>query len=101
MAFNYGISSHLIHKDAIALKIIQDRVFREENRRNAVELAHGCRMISDIFSFSTMRSTLFYKVQKEDAKRLRNLLEMQQPFLQELKDAIQAWHDIEYENPST
>lgn len=96
MAFNYEVSSHLIHKDATALKIIRDRVFREEERQKAIEIAHCARMINDIFSLSALRAMFFYKVQKEVAQPLDNLLGIQRPFLEEIHQSIQAWHDIEY-----
>ena len=100
MTFNYGLSSHLIHKDATALKLAWDRVFREDDRRNALELAHGTRMLSDIFTFSSLRTMLFYKVQKEDTKTLKNILENQRPYLEEIEQAFRKWHDIEYRNQS-
>lgn len=99
LQFNYGISSHLLHKDAVALKIIWDRLFRDKARRDAVELAHAARMISDVHSLSAVRLLLFYKIQKTDTATARELAQADHQFLNEMRTAVQAWHQIEYNQP--
>ena len=45
---NYGLSSHVLHQDADGVVAVWERGLREPHRREAVELAHAGRMISDL-----------------------------------------------------
>ncbi|MEC0234844.1 DUF5677 domain-containing protein [Paenibacillus kribbensis] len=55
MFHGYGIGSHLIHQDADAINFLIDHNARVPERRIAKELAHGCRQISDVMTYSMLR----------------------------------------------
>jgi hypothetical protein len=48
---NYSLSSHLIHADESGLSLLWDRNHRPDEEREKLEIAHVCRMLSDILSF--------------------------------------------------
>ncbi len=48
---SYGMSSHLIHADEVGLGLVWDRAQRSIAERDALELSHMSRIISDIFSY--------------------------------------------------
>jgi len=43
----YGMASHLIHADAAAMDLIDDRKLREPNERALLEASHASRIMSD------------------------------------------------------
>ncbi|MNB74630.1 hypothetical protein D3C75_212680 [compost metagenome] len=61
----YGIGSHLIHQDADAINYLIDHNQRTPERRIAKELAHGCRQISDVMTFSILRLYAYKQLFKE------------------------------------
>ncbi|OMF43535.1 DUF5677 domain-containing protein [Paenibacillus peoriae] len=65
MFHGYGIGSHLIHQDADAINYLIDHNQRIPERRIAKELAHGCRQISDIMTFSILRLYAYKVLFKE------------------------------------
>lgn len=65
MFHGYGIGSHLIHQDADAINYLIDHNQRIPERRIAKELAHGCRLISDVMTFSVLRLYAYKALFKE------------------------------------
>lgn len=53
--FGYTLNSHVLHRDAIGIGLLWDRVQRADAERAALELAHGARLISDTLSFAVAR----------------------------------------------
>jgi hypothetical protein len=55
LAHNYGMSSHLLHKDGDGIGMAWDRRGREPQRQDAAKLGHNARLVSDICVFSQLR----------------------------------------------
>jgi hypothetical protein len=55
LAHGYGMSSHLLHKDADGIGMVWERCRRESDRLDAVRLAHAARIVSDVCSFAKLR----------------------------------------------
>jgi hypothetical protein len=100
MMFNYGMSSHVAHQDIDGIGMVWDRNGRSDERRAAVELAHGARLISDVAVMSWLRAHALFKrcgcdntPLKEFGKRLAQL---------HVKTAAAAdnFHQVEYGTPS-
>ena len=53
--FGYTLNSHVLHRDAIGIGLLWDRVQRADEERAALELAHAARLISDTLSFTVAR----------------------------------------------
>ena len=61
MMYNFGMSSHVAHQDIVGVGMAWDRNGRSVERREAVELAHGARMISDVTVMSWIRAHFLYQ----------------------------------------
>lgn len=61
MMYSYGMSSHVAHQDSTGVGMVWDRVGRDDVRRNAVELAHGSRLISDMCTMAWLRAQMLVK----------------------------------------
>lgn len=90
---SYGIGSQLIHQDANAINLLIDHNSRSKDRREAKELAHGCRQISDIITFAAMRYFAYSKLYKEDIEKL--FLESFDALNNEMEVFHQLFRDIE------
>ncbi|HEY0071181.1 MAG TPA: hypothetical protein VGE04_14540, partial [Chloroflexia bacterium] len=96
MLFGYAMSSHLVHQDADALDLIRDRVEREQERRESIELAHGARELSDLLILAMLRTWRIFISQEEPTKVIRDLYDEQRTLLDEMHGATKAWHEVEY-----
>ncbi|WP_414609332.1 DUF5677 domain-containing protein [Stenotrophomonas sp. BR163] len=65
---NYSLSSHIQHADYIGISLPYDRQSRDEERRDALELAHLSRLISDCFSLMYLRIVSGYRFLDLDLK---------------------------------
>lgn len=97
LAHNYGMSSHLIHKDGDGIAMIWDRCTRSENRLYAAKLSHLARIVSDICSFAELRTIFLMKACKQDLDVIKTLKENYEHLFSEIKDAYQLFLDVEYE----
>ncbi len=93
MFHSYGIGSQLIHQDADAINLLIDHNCRETDRREAKELAHGCRQISDIITFAAMRYFAYSKLYNENIEKL--FLESFDALNNEMEVFHQLFRDIE------
>ncbi|GAA5009764.1 hypothetical protein GCM10025793_21060 [Lysobacter lycopersici] len=55
LAHGYGMSSHLLHKDADGVGMVWERYSRAPEAHDAVKLGHSARVVSDICSFAQLR----------------------------------------------
>ena len=46
--FQYGMGSHILHQDADGIAVLLERTQRSDERREAIEAAHGARQVSDL-----------------------------------------------------
>lgn len=93
---DYAIGSHLIHMDGDAIGIIWDRNNRESERRIALELAHGVRLISAILTYAAIRTEVYYKLYKLDASPMNDLKRRTITFTQEIEEHYKKWLNLEY-----
>ena len=101
LIYNYGMASHQIHQDGDAIGIIWDRDQREPERRNAIEVAHGCRMFWDLLSMSMMRTVALSRAVGENANAIKDLVCSHEGFFAELNAAQAEWRRIEYGTPQS
>jgi hypothetical protein len=97
LAFNFGTGSHHVHKDADAVGMIWDREQREPERREALVLAHGQRILSDLSAMAMLRTLMVFKIYQADVKPLRQLDSSYEYLHDEAKNVYKMWHNIEYE----
>ncbi|MGR5145562.1 DUF5677 domain-containing protein [Photobacterium alginatilyticum] len=98
LSYNYGMSSHLIHKDGDGVGMIWERMTREPERYEVATLAHSARVISDLCTFSEIRSLVLFNCCKADDSFISPLRKSYEPFFQELNEIQQKFNEIEYGN---
>lgn len=97
LAHNYGMSSHLIHKDGDGIAMIWDRCTRPEERMYAAKLSHSARVISDVCSFAELRTIFLMKACNQELDVIHVLKENYKSLFDELNDAYKSFLDVEYE----
>lgn len=99
--YNYGMSSHVLHQDSDGIGMIWERNNRSEVRRNAVEIAHGCRILSDLMAMSTVKHAMASHLSGQSEKEAMLLYRKHGAVHQVIKEHLQRWNVIEYENNPT
>ncbi len=93
--FVYGMGSHLIHQDADAVGLIWERNQREQWRREALELAHGAREISDLLTLAMIQTLMVFKLHQADPAPIAEVFQSHQEFRNELQKVHTQWWQIE------
>ena len=97
LAHGYGMSSHLLHKDADGIGMVWDRYQRDVERQAAVKLGHSARVVSDVCSFAFLRALTLLRVCSQSTQALREIEERYALLLfTELTKAIQRFTELEY-----
>ncbi|MDI3325395.1 DUF5677 domain-containing protein [Pontibacterium granulatum] len=96
LAHDYGMSSHLIHKDGDGVGMIWERSQREAERLNAVKIAHIAKSISDLCTFSEIRSIYLHKSCNLDYSFVRALKDSYHALFLELQQATESFVEKEY-----
>ena len=96
LAYNYGMSSHLIHKDADGVGMVWERCTRDPEKQNAVKNGHIARAISDVCTFAEMRSLFLFKSCKKEQNFITPLRESYSILFSELSKATENFNKIEY-----
>ena len=73
LAYNYGMNSHLVHKDGDGVGMIWERATRDDERREAVVNGHIARGISDICSFALFRAYYVFMAGGRDFEVVKTL----------------------------
>jgi hypothetical protein len=97
LAYNFGMSSHLIHKDGDGVGMVWERCTREKERQEVVKLAHVARTISDLCSFAEIRTTILHKRCNEPDDFSKKIKESYSLLFSELKVAYDKFNQVEYE----
>jgi hypothetical protein len=105
MMYNYGMSSLVAHQDIDGIGMVWDRNGRSEERRSAVELAHGARLVSDIAVMNWLRAHALFGRCGCDKGALKAFGERLAELHVETKSAAASFHEVEYgpsaKSPST
>ena len=87
MAHAYGMSSHLLHKDADGVGMVWERSRRTSDRQVAVTLGHSARVVSDMCQFAKWRLLFLLKVCGEDTNRISIIEDEYSVLFEELQKA--------------
>lgn len=96
LAHGYGMSSHLLHKDADGIGMVWERSQREAVRRDAVTIGHVARIISDICTFARLRTFALLVACEKSTAVLQELDERYSVFFTDLNKAWEHFHETEY-----
>lgn len=97
LLFNYGMSSHVSHQDIDGIGMVWDRNGRSVRRREAVEFAHGARLVGDISIMAWLRTFALFELTGTEKTPLKALNEKLTEFHEEAAEAQRHFHDVEYE----
>lgn len=98
LAHNFGMSSHLIHKDGDGVAMIWERCTRDDIHQEAVKFSHIARAISDLCTFADVRSIFLHQCCNEKHDFVNKLRESYSPLFSELMSSFNEFNRIEYEN---
>ncbi|BBA69301.1 hypothetical protein [Geobacter sulfurreducens] len=97
LAHGYGMSSHLIHKDADGIGMVWDRFRRDPERQTAVKLGHSARVVSDVCTFAKLRLFSLLRACQQPTDSIGTIEQRYQELLfDELAKAGKQFTDIEY-----
>src|SRR5262249_34327060 len=96
LLYSYGMASHQVHQDADAIGMVWERARREPERHEAVQLAHGCRELTDLLVMAMARCLTLHRALGADRRPLKGLLDRHQGLLAEMHPTHEVWHQVEY-----
>jgi hypothetical protein len=96
MLHSYRLSSHLVHQDGDGVLMIRERDQRSPSRREALEIAHGLRELSDIFHLAMLRALAAYQMVGIETDPILGMNEKYSILLSRVRDARKEWHKVEY-----
>lgn len=96
-AHGYGMSSHLVHKDADGVGMVWERYKRDSARQTAAKLGHLARVVSDICAFAQLRLIVLLRACGEDTEKVNEIEgRYQDALFTELSKAGRRFTNIEY-----
>lgn len=93
---SYSVSSHLIHMSYEGVDMPLERDQRNHQRREAVELAHAARLISDCFQFTFLRAGAIFRFLGKPEMSLFDIQNRHSKLFEELRQATRDWEETEY-----
>jgi hypothetical protein len=99
-AHNYGMSSHLIHKDGDGIGMAWDRRNRDDRRRAAATLGHTSRIVSDVCSYAMLRLFTLLGVCGGDNHSITELQAEYRLLFDQLSKANAHFNEVEYGAPA-
>ncbi len=100
LAYNYGISSNLVHKDGTGVALMSERITRSDIRRIAISKAHISRCISDVCTFMDVFTGSIFIASKIGKDGLVNLREKYKSLFIGLSKHYDNFYAIEYDDNS-
>jgi hypothetical protein len=96
MVWPYVVASPIAHMGGDALLTMAEREARSDERRRAIALAHGARLVQDQLSLAWLRTLGAYHVEELDLTAVSTLINQQSDSLEDLRDAYARWYVTEY-----
>ena len=96
LAHGYGMSSHLLHKDADGIGMVWERSRRAPERQTVVRMGHAARVVSDICAFAQLRLFSLLRACQQPTLAAREIQERYAVLFTDLTTANQTFSSIEY-----
>jgi hypothetical protein len=97
LAHGYGMSSHLLHKDADGVGMVWERYGRDTEAQSAVKLGHSARVVLDICSFAELRLFSVLRASGQPTEPMFEIRQKYRPMLfDELEKASLHFAQVEY-----
>lgn len=97
----YSTASHLQHMSHEGAELPVERDRRPSERREAIELAHAARLVSDCYEFTWLRVAAILKLLKRRPDDLFAMKEKHKTLLSDLHAAGEVWSRVEYGSAPT
>lgn len=102
LAHGYGMSSHLLHKDADGVGMVWERYRREPEQQVAVKLAHAGRVVYDVCSFASLRLWALLRACGQPTDEVARIEDRYaEPLFAELTNAGHRFTKVEYGHDAT
>ncbi len=98
LASSYAMASHIAHADSIGTSVPLDIDKRSDARRNAILLAHGVRLMSDVLSCFQVRLAVGYRFVGQDATPVTQALEAIDGLRASFGPIYEEWMSAEYDS---
>ncbi|MEE9314610.1 MAG: DUF5677 domain-containing protein [Rhizobiaceae bacterium] len=86
LSYQYGMASHLTHKDGDAMGLVWERSQRSAEERKAVNTSQTARIISDLCQLSKWRLHFLFKSQSHSLEPIEKLNDKYKALFDDLKD---------------
>lgn len=96
----YGMSSHLAHVDWTGAHMVWERGRRSTQRMNAIEMAHGGRIMADTLTAAALRVAAAYRYKGFSLEPVRKASLEQSSLRDRFAAADNEWRTIEYPDTS-
>ena len=96
MLYNYHRYSHFAHKDGDSCLLLYNRTFRDDVRREAVELVHAVDAIDILLALSVIRMKYIYDLNGGPNEAISNFAIEVKELINQVSPAIEEWKEIEY-----
>jgi hypothetical protein len=97
----YSMASHIHHADAIGTSIAMERDFRSAERRDAILLTHGARLICDTLSCFQLRLAVGYRFIQHDFEPILLAAEKIKELREAFDGVYENWMNVEYPDAQT
>lgn len=97
----YSMASHIHHADAIGISIAMERDTRSTERRDAILLTHGARLICDTLSCFQLRLAVGYRFIEHDFEPILFASEKIRKLQEAFDGVYEDWMNIEYPDAQT
>ena len=97
LSHGYGMSSHLLHKDADGVGMVWERYGRSPGRQLAVRMGHSARIVSDVCSYAKLRLSCLLEATGASTGALLEIDSKYKQLDAALTAAITKFNDVEYE----
>ncbi|MCZ0733952.1 DUF5677 domain-containing protein [Phreatobacter sp. AB_2022a] len=96
LATGYSMASHIAHADSVGTSIAMERDYRSAERRDAISLAHGVRLMTDVMVCFHIRLAIGYRFISRDpapvARATKAMTDLKTSFGRVYED----WMEAEY-----
>ncbi|RAK59468.1 hypothetical protein DJ021_06440 [Phenylobacterium hankyongense] len=96
LADGYAMASHILHADIVGTAVPLDRDRRDEARRDAILLAHGVRLISDVHTCLQLRLGVGYRYIGQDPAPLIDAHQRIAALTESFGKVYEDWMGVEY-----
>lgn len=100
LLYSYGMSSHIIHQDWDGVGMVWDRIRRSDERREAIELAHAAREVSDLSVMGALRYTMLLEASGAEKTKFKTLAKREfakcREYVLTADRWSRAWKKVEY-----